>query len=121
MLTILLINDNNLINKILKKRLEKYDFSVDVAETGEQGLEKIKENTYQIILLDYKLPGIWGDEVCKKVKNDEKTKNIPVLYISSADKEVIEKLIQDTGAQGYMDIAGDEDKMIEQIKSLINA
>ena len=119
MVKILIINDTNVVNKFLKRNIESDEFSVDAVLTGGEGIEAAKDGTYHLIMLDYKLPDINGDEVCKTLKADEKTKNVPIYYMSAMEKEKIDQLIADTGAQGYIDVTLDPDQLAEKIKALV--
>ena len=74
---ILIIQDSPSVNAMLKFRLESGGFSVETAETGEEGIEKTKAFQYQLILLDYNLPGMNGSQVCRILKNKITPKTFP--------------------------------------------
>ena len=65
---ILVIEDDESIRKILKMRLEKAGYAVDLAETGEEGLKAVKAGKPQAIILDVMLPDANGFELCKQIK-----------------------------------------------------
>ncbi|MBF0489567.1 MAG: response regulator [Candidatus Omnitrophica bacterium] len=115
---ILIVNDVAIVNKIIKKKLEQEEgFSVDTVLTGNEGIAKALENSYDIFLLDYYLPDINGDKVCEAIKaslNGQK----PIYFTSSMDKTSMAEVIQKTGAQGYMDLAMDVDELAKQLKAL---
>lgn len=74
------------------KLLEEEGFIVDIAESGIEGIEKLKDKTYDFILLDYKMPSMNGIEVLKVINSIKP--NIPVIMLTMiADKEIIEKAI----------------------------
>jgi DNA-binding response OmpR family regulator len=83
---ILIIQDSPSANAMLKFRLESGGFSVETVETGEEGVEKTKASQYQLILLDYNLPGMNGSQVCRILKEKDNTRNTPVVFISSKDE-----------------------------------
>ena len=56
---------------------------VDFAETGEQALDLLQDNAYDIIFLDVILPGVDGYQVCKVIKGQERTKRTPVIMLTS--------------------------------------
>ncbi|MBF0387255.1 MAG: response regulator transcription factor [Candidatus Omnitrophica bacterium] len=116
---ILIVNDTPIINKMLKRGLEAGGFAVDTVETGQEGIAKALDGQYDIILLDYNLPDVNGDVICKTVKADPRTKWVPVYYISSMDKESLDVVVAQTGAQGFLDIAIDVDELCGKIKSLL--
>ncbi|MGM0508207.1 MAG: response regulator [Fusobacteriota bacterium] len=76
---ILIIDDEKNIRFMLDKSLSK-DYDVTSAVNGEDGLEKLKEGEYDLILLDMKLPGMDGLEVLKKIK--ESNKEVTVIMIT---------------------------------------
>ena len=79
---ILTIDDNALVHKIVQRSLDnKYD--IFSANNGEEGLQVALKECPDIILLDVEMPGLNGYDVCKKLKEEEKTANIPVVFLSS--------------------------------------
>lgn len=116
---ILIIQDSPSINAMLKFRLEKGGFSVETSETGEEGVEKTKAGQYQLILLDYNLPGINGSEVCRILKREEKTKNIPIVFMSAKDEDKLSQITKDAGADGYIGLPFDGKTFIERITGFL--
>ncbi len=80
---ILIVEDNKLNIKILIDMLNKYNYQIAVMNNGKDALQFIKENIPDLILLDIIMPEMDGFEVCTRLKNNEKTKDIPVMFISS--------------------------------------
>ena len=116
---ILIVNDTPIINKMLKRGLEAAGFAVDTVETGQEGMDKAAAGQYDIIFLDYHLPDINGDVICRAVKADPHTKWTPVYYISSLDKESLDGVIAETGAQGFLDISVDVEELCRRIKAVL--
>ncbi len=85
---ILIVDDNPANLGTLFDYLSKFDFTVLVAQSGEDALELVRENTPDIILLDILMPGMDGFETCLLLKADEKAKDIPVLFVSSLSETV---------------------------------
>ena len=79
--TLLIVDDEHVNVKILTNILGK-EYALHIANDGVSALEKAKEILPDLILLDIVMPGIDGYEVLDKLKNNEKTKDIPVIYIS---------------------------------------
>ncbi|MCS7244892.1 MAG: bifunctional response regulator/alkaline phosphatase family protein [candidate division WOR-3 bacterium] len=87
---ILWIDDEIYDLKSVVELLEKEGFSVDIASSGLEGLEKIKNNTYDFILLDYKMPHLDGIETLKLINSIKP--NIPIIMLTMiTDREIIEK------------------------------
>jgi len=116
---ILIIQDSPSANAMLKFRLESGGFSVETAETGEEGIEKTKMNPYQLILLDYNLPGMNGGQVCKILKGQDKSKNTPVVFMSAKDEEKLTQITKEAGANGYIGLPFEGKTFIEKIKGFL--
>jgi two-component system alkaline phosphatase synthesis response regulator PhoP len=116
---ILIIQDSPSANAMLKFRLESGGFSVETAETGEEGIEKTKANQYQLILLDYNLPGMNGSQVCGILKKEEKTRNTPVVFMSAKDEEKLSQITKESGANGYIGLPFEGKTFIERIKGFL--
>ena len=112
---ILIIQDSPSINAMLKFRLEAGGFSVETAETGEAGIEKAKTSPYQLILLDYNLPGINGNEVCRILKVEDIARNTPIVFMSAKDEDKLSQLTKEAGADGYIGLPFEGKKFFEKI------
>jgi DNA-binding response OmpR family regulator len=112
----LLVNDSATVNRILKRNFESEGFFVDTAATGREGIARAREKRYDIILLDYNLPDMNGDEVCMAIKG---AGGAPVYFISAMDKGAMDKVIADTGARGWFDITADVEDAVKKIRALV--
>jgi adenylate cyclase len=81
--TILLVDDMPLDMKLLTAALTKHSYGVTSALEGATALRKARDEKPDLILLDIRLPGMDGYEVCKRLKADAVTRDIPVLFVSS--------------------------------------
>jgi two-component system alkaline phosphatase synthesis response regulator PhoP len=104
---------------MLKFRLEAGGFSVETVETGEEGVEKAKASQYQLILLDYNLPGMNGSQVCRVLKKEEKTRNTPVVFMSAKDEEKLSQITKEAGADGYIGLPFEGKTFIEKIRGFL--
>ncbi len=116
---ILIIQDSPSVNAMLKFRLESAGFSVETAETGEEGIEKTKAGQYQLILLDYNLPGMNGSQACRILKEQDNTKNTPIVFMSAKDEEKLQQITKEAGADGYLGLPFEGKKLIEQITGFL--
>ncbi|MEJ2250031.1 MAG: response regulator [Candidatus Lokiarchaeota archaeon] len=98
---ILIIEDDTYTSTVLTKFFEKKGYSCISALTGLEGIEKLKVFFPKIVLLDIILPDLSGYEVCKKIKNNENYKDIPVFYITAIPESEVSKKIEETGAEGF--------------------
>lgn len=100
--TIVITDDSTFLCAILKDTLEKVGFKIhtfpNIRETG----YFLKGNPTDLIFLDINLPDIAGDRACSIIKDSPKTKNIPIILISSAEKEQLHALTKSSGADGFL-------------------
>jgi two-component system alkaline phosphatase synthesis response regulator PhoP len=104
---------------MLKFRLESAGFSVETVETGEEGIEKTKARQYQLILLDYNLPGMNGSQVCRVLREKDNTRNTPIIFMSAKDEDKLSQLTKEAGANGYIGLPFEGKKFIEKITGFL--
>jgi DNA-binding response OmpR family regulator len=89
---ILLIEDDPFLLKMYTTKFELEGFRVITADDGEKGIKTVLSEKPNIILLDLMLPKINGFDVLKRIKENEKTKNIPVILLTNlSQRDEIEK------------------------------
>ncbi|MER2557204.1 MAG: response regulator [Candidatus Competibacter denitrificans] len=82
-LTALVVDDSAPVRKQIELELKMFGIHVHTAETGEQAIEYINKNYYNLVFLDVVLPGIDGYQLCKMFKRDKAKKKIPVIMLTS--------------------------------------
>ena len=102
MKTILLIEDDPFLIDIYVTKLEEAGFSIDVANSGDQGLNMIKKAMPDLLLLDIVLPQISGWEILEKIKQDKKLKNLKVIILSNLGQKDEVKKGLNFGATRYL-------------------
>jgi len=86
--TVLIVDDNATNLKVISDYLKNFGFSIMVARSGEIALKRVQYALPDIILLDIMMPGINGFETCEKLKADQHTQDIPVIFMTAlADAE----------------------------------
>ncbi|MGB2752069.1 MAG: response regulator [Pyrinomonadaceae bacterium] len=83
--TILVIDDSATVRKLISGKLEKSGHAVVCAEDGVEGLAKIEESLPDLVLLDITMPRMDGYEVCKQIRANPASRNVPVVMISGKD------------------------------------
>lgn len=81
---ILVVDDSESARELVRAYLSKTSIKAAFAENGPQAIKKAKSNPFDLILLDIQLPDINGIEVCKILKSDARTKDIPVIFVTVA-------------------------------------
>ena len=100
-MNVLLIEDNELNRDMLKRRLERKEFTVSCAEDGHSGIDMAKNEMPDIILLDLSLPVIDGWNVARKLKADVNTKDIPIIALTAHAMKGDRKKALDAGCDEY--------------------
>jgi DNA-binding response OmpR family regulator len=97
---ILLVEDERKVASFVARALRENTYAVDVAPTGEDGLRLASENAYDAILLDVRLPGMTGIELCRKLRQEEIQSPILMLTARGLVEQRVEGL--DAGADDYL-------------------
>ena len=84
---ILLVDDEPALRELLRATFEGADVTVDEAESGLEAEARIRRRRPDVIVLDLRMPGMSGAELCKRLKADERTKDIPIVLLTGADPE----------------------------------
>jgi two-component system alkaline phosphatase synthesis response regulator PhoP len=84
--TVLVVDDNQQNLELLQAYLEDVDCRTIPARDGRQALEIIADSAPDLILLDVMMPKMSGFEVCKRIKNDPKTTDIPVIMVTALNE-----------------------------------
>jgi two-component system sensor histidine kinase/response regulator len=120
-LRILLVEDNADNRLLIKAFLKKYPFDMDYAENGKQGVEKFKNNKYDLILMDMQMPVMDGYSATRIIREWEKRNNkkeTPILALTAyAMKEDREKTIK-AGCSDYLTKPIKKEKLLEAIQKL---
>lgn len=117
---ILIIEDDRYILKMYQLKLSLEGYTVEIAENGKDGVEKVKEFMPDIILLDILMPEMDGFEVLKIVKGEIETKDIPVLIMSNLGQEDHIQKGMALGAVGYVVKSQfTPSKVVEKIKETL--
>ncbi|RXJ94982.1 diguanylate cyclase response regulator [Arcobacter sp. AHV-9/2010] len=99
--TILIVDDMS-TNLMMLSDILKDDYNIKISKTGEKAIELCKKLDIDLVLLDIEMPIMNGYEVCKNLKNDEKTKNIPIIFVSAKNSEEDEEYGLNLGAIDYI-------------------
>lgn len=99
---ILIVDDENYNIKVLTDFLRQ-DYRIMAAKDGEHGLRAVQgSNPPDLILLDIIMPGIDGYEVCKRLKENDKTKDIPVIFVTAVSETMDAARAFELGAVDYI-------------------
>jgi CheY-like chemotaxis protein len=99
---VLLVDDVELFLHLGKTVLQRKDLDVQTAASGNEALEKAREMNPDIIFLDLYMPDLNGDEVCRRLKADNRTSNIPIVILTSEGDEEVRSLCFSAGCDDYV-------------------
>lgn len=117
-LTVLIVEDEIAIVTMLRYNLEKEGFRVLATGDGEEAVTMVKDHKPDIIVLDWMLPGMTGIEVCKQLRWNQDTKNIPIIMLSARGEEGDRIRGLDTGADDYMVKPFSPSELVSRIKAV---
>lgn len=81
----LVVDDSTTIRRLMDLTLRPFGIDVEFADNGEDALTLVRNHRYNIVFLDIMLPGIDGYRVCKSIKAEKNTRDIPVIMLTSKD------------------------------------
>ncbi len=117
--TILVVDDNQQNLELLQAYLEDVDCQAVPARDGLEALEIIAKEPPDLILLDVMMPKMSGFEVCKRIKNDPKTTDIPVIMVTALNEfGDIERAI-DSGTDDFLSKPVNKLELLTRIKTML--
>ncbi len=116
---ILVVDDEVDLVETLRFPLEMEGYEVLVSYNGEDGLNKARSESPDLIILDLMLPKLDGYKVCRLLKFDERYKHIPILMLTAKTQEKDRILGMETGANEYLTKPFEIDELINKIKSYL--
>ncbi len=114
---ILVVEDEVEIISFIKKGLESEGFVVDSADNGEKGVEVANSNDYDLVVLDIRLPGMSGIEVCKKLR--EMGKVFPIIMLSVESGTDIKVECLNSGADDYITKPFSFEELLARTRALL--
>ncbi|MBK8735602.1 MAG: response regulator [Saprospiraceae bacterium] len=117
---ILIVDDDPYILMSLDFLMKKNKFEVFVARNGNEALEQIKTNQPDLILLDIMMPDVDGYEICIKVKSDNKTKDIIIVFMSAKTRDTDIQKGLDLGAALYITKPFSTRDLLEKVIGLLS-
>jgi two-component system phosphate regulon response regulator PhoB len=100
--TILAVEDEDDIAELIRYNLEREGYRVVTTSTGEAALQEAVRRVPNLVLLDLMLPGVDGLEVCRRLKSDNRTANIPVIMVTARGEEADVVAGLELGAEDYV-------------------
>jgi len=116
---ILIVEDETTIANFIKEGLEEEGFAVDIADNGKRGLQLALSNLdeYDVILLDWMLPGLNGIEICRAVRKENKS--VPIIFLTAKDTVDDAVFGLESGANDYIRKPFSFEELLARIRVLM--
>jgi two-component system alkaline phosphatase synthesis response regulator PhoP len=115
---ILIVDDEPQICQLVKDLLEESNYTATTAHTTDEAFQKLKVTLPDMILLDVRLPTIGGLEFCRQIKQDVRTKKIPVIMLTVQDTETDKVIGLEVGADDYLTKPFGNRELLARIKAV---
>jgi two-component system alkaline phosphatase synthesis response regulator PhoP len=116
---ILVVDDEQDILDLVNYNLQKEGYNVTLVTSGEKAVKEARKSPHDLILLDLMLPGIDGLEVCRSLKYDQKTKDIPIIMLTAKGEESDIVIGLELGAEDYITKPFSPKVLIARIRNLL--
>lgn len=116
---ILLIEDDQSLTELIRYNLTKADFTIHCESDGEEGLYALEEISPDLVLLDWMLPNLSGIEICRRIRRNKVTQNVPIIMLTARADENDRVRGLDTGADDYITKPFSPKELIARIKAIL--
>lgn len=116
---ILIVDDEPDIVELVKINLEKNGFDVISSYTGREIFNLFKKFSIDLVILDLMLPDIDGLEICKILKSENETKNIPIIMLTAKDTEIDKVLGLELGADDYITKPFSPRELVARVRAVL--
>ena len=114
--TVLVVDDEPNITRLLSLYLTKEGFVVETASDGAAAVERTRANNYAIVLLDLMLPGMDGFEVCREIR---RTSNVPIIMLTARSEDVDKIVGLEIGADDYVTKPFNPRELVARVKAVL--
>lgn len=100
---ILIAEDEEILRMLIADTLEDGDFEVDEAEDGEEALKLLEKKEFDLVILDYMMPGLTGLDVIRKIRGEQAlNKDVKILMLSAKSQQNEQEEVLKAGADYFM-------------------
>ena len=116
---ILIIEDDGAIAELVRYNLQAEGYRVAVASTGEEAEVMVDEDRFDLVVLDWMLPGLSGIELCRRLRRRDATAAVPILMLTARGEEADRIRGLSTGADDYVVKPFSVPEMTARVKALL--
>lgn len=120
MARVLIVDDSPTEIHVLKTMLEKNGFEIMSASSGEEGVELVKRDHPDVVLMDVVMPGMNGFQATRQISKDPDTSAIPVIIVTTKDQETDRVWGLRQGAKDYITKPAVEAELVSKINAVLN-
>lgn len=114
--TVLIVDDDQVVGHIYREKFQRQGFKVEIVDSGDRAMQRLKKDVVDLMILDLCLPGINGIEILKSVRSQPDTQSLPIFALSNAYLGNLTRAASDAGATRCITKA---DSSPEQISELM--
>ncbi|MEZ5919848.1 MAG: phosphate regulon transcriptional regulator PhoB [Parvularculaceae bacterium] len=116
---VLIVEDEEPISTVLEYNLGKEDFETRISADGEDAILKVAEFHPDIVVLDWMLPKISGIEVCRRLRQNPETRNLPIIMLTARSEESDRIRGLETGADDYLTKPFSTAELIARVRAVL--
>jgi DNA-binding response OmpR family regulator len=116
---ILAVDDERVIARLMEHHLTRAGYDVAVAHDGAEALEKVREFSPDLVILDVMMPKLDGFEVLRRLKDDPQTESIPVIMLTARSESEDALQGYDSGAQWYLSKPFDPEVLLSYVRNVL--
>jgi DNA-binding response OmpR family regulator len=113
------VDDEILIRETVRLSLEHAGYAVTVVEDAARAFDEVKEAKPALVIMDLYMPGLDGRDVCRKLKKDAATKDVPVILFTGSNEAVDVVTGLDSGAVEYLTKPIDGEVLVRKIRQIL--
>ncbi|MBL8013925.1 MAG: response regulator [Candidatus Omnitrophica bacterium] len=117
---IVIIDDLGTNRTFFQRVLEKRGYTIFTAISGEDGVPLVQKEKPHLVLLDFVMPGMKGPEVCKMIKMNQTTKDVPVLFLTSVDAPTDIIACYEQGAENFLTKPIQAGELVKHVEMILD-
>jgi len=115
---VLVVDDSSVLLQNLTEIVSNAGYQVSTANSGEKAIEVAQQQSPDLIFLDIVMPDMDGYEACRELQNNEDTKDIPIVFVTSKNQKADKAWALMQGGKGYITKPYTSEQILDQIEAL---
>ena len=116
---ILVVDDEATMRRLLEKLLRMEGYDVSLASSGEQALSELLKHGADTVLLDMRMPGMTGLDVCRQIRHHPRSLHTPVVFITAVNDRELRRKGMEAGADDFLSKPFDEVELLARIRNCV--